>query len=267
MAYKLSVKCNSGHNYSLHDQKNQSNLNIRLEESLAIVSYVEISANFNSKIQIYQHKRIYNLVNRRESKESQVLEMKLKLTFLANRVKMRVRMEDELDKIIGQFHYPLNTNKDPQKMIAPIKKAVLKQREKAVNVVNVENLIHFKQRVKKYQSLQNRERSSSFKLKADFQIQSKKVVQKTIMFSPKSSRSFQVKQINEMRRTKDVNTLVSNRISTRDLDQHQKYNNSKVSIINSCRQLDSQKILQGKSQLQNIHKAVLPFSNLKWKSQ
>ncbi|CAK72884.1 unnamed protein product (macronuclear) [Paramecium tetraurelia] len=70
-----------------------------------------------------------------------------------------------------------------------------------------------------------------------------------------------------MRRTKDVSTLVSNRISTRDLDQHPKSNYSKVSIINSCRQLDSQKILQGKSQLQNTHKTVISFSNLKWKSQ
>ncbi|CAD8169516.1 unnamed protein product [Paramecium pentaurelia] len=97
----------------------------------------------------------------------------------------------------------------------------------------------------------------------EFQILNKKIVQKTIMYSPRSQRSIQLKQINEMRRTKDVKTLVNNRISTRDLELHPKQIQSKFSIINSCRQLDSQNIPQGKSQTQNTNKPIISFYHIK----
>ncbi|CAD8117279.1 unnamed protein product [Paramecium sonneborni] len=101
----------------------------------------------------------------------------------------------------------------------------------------------------------------------EFQINNKNIIiQKSIIQSSKSLRSFQVKQINDMIRTKDVNKLVKNRISTRDLEQPKQIQN-KFSIINSCQQLDSPQIPQVKSQKQNIHKPVLSFSNIKQKFQ
>lgn len=122
----------------------QTYLNIQLEENLVIVNYVEIKANFNNKIQIYQHQKKYNLVNSRESKENLVLEMKFKLIFLVKSVKLIVKMEDELDKMIDQFQYLSNICKDPPNLIVFIKKLVRKIIEKAVNVVNVGYVIHFK---------------------------------------------------------------------------------------------------------------------------
>ncbi|CAD8113410.1 unnamed protein product [Paramecium sonneborni] len=99
----------------------------------------------------------------------------------------------------------------------------------------------------------------------EFQINNKNNIQKAIMQSPKSLRTFQVRQINEMRRTKDVNKLINNRISTRDLEQP-KQNQNKFSIINSCQQLDSPLMPKVKSQRENIHKPVMSFfSNTKWK--
>ncbi|CAD8199742.1 unnamed protein product [Paramecium octaurelia] len=99
----------------------------------------------------------------------------------------------------------------------------------------------------------------------DFQT-SKKIIQKSIISSPHSQRSFQVKQINEMRRTKDINKLINNRISTRDLEQP-KQNQSKFSIINSCQQLDSPQILQHQIRRQNTQKYSLIQTNIKWKIQ
>ncbi|CAD8097171.1 unnamed protein product [Paramecium primaurelia] len=94
----------------------------------------------------------------------------------------------------------------------------------------------------------------------------KKLIQKSIISSPHSQRSFQVKQINEMRRTKDINKLVNNRISTRDLEQPKQIQN-KFSIINSCQQLDSPQILHPQFRRQNTHKPALLLSNIKWKIQ
>ncbi|CAK83848.1 unnamed protein product (macronuclear) [Paramecium tetraurelia] len=97
---------------------------------------------------------------------------------------------------------------------------------------------------------------------------SKKFIQKSIITSPhsQSQRSFQVKQINEMRRTKDINKLINNRISTRDLEQP-KQNQSKFSIINSCQQLDSPQILQNQIRRQDTLKYSLIQTNIKWKIQ
>ncbi|CAD8202847.1 unnamed protein product [Paramecium octaurelia] len=102
-----------------------------------------------------------------------------------------------------------------------------------------------------------------------FQLSSKKIiVQKSIISSPQSQKSFQIKQFEQIRRTQDINKLVHNRISTRDLEQPKQVQ-SKYSIINSCKQLDSPQFSQSKSQRQILHKPTMSFSTIstsKWKS-
>ncbi|CAK57470.1 unnamed protein product (macronuclear) [Paramecium tetraurelia] len=102
-----------------------------------------------------------------------------------------------------------------------------------------------------------------------FQFSSKKIiVQKSIISSPQSQKSFQIKQFEQVRRTQDINKLVLNRISTRDLEQTKQVQ-GKYSIINSCKQLDSPQFSQSKSQRQILHKPTMSFSTIstsKWKS-
>ncbi|CAD8082316.1 unnamed protein product [Paramecium primaurelia] len=98
--------------------------------------------------------------------------------------------------------------------------------------------------------------------------QKKIIIQKSIISSPQSQKSFQIKQFEQIRRTQDINKLVLNRISTRDLEQ-QKQNQNKYSIIKSCKQLDSPQFSYSKSQRNIVHKPTMSFntiSNSKWKS-
>ncbi|CAD8166526.1 unnamed protein product [Paramecium pentaurelia] len=102
-----------------------------------------------------------------------------------------------------------------------------------------------------------------------FQLSQKKIiVQKSIISSPQSQKSFQIKQFDQIRRTQDINKLVLNRISTRDLEQTKQVQ-SQYSIINSCKQLDSPQFTHSKSQRQILHKPTMSFGTLstsKWKS-
>ncbi|CAD8115767.1 unnamed protein product [Paramecium sonneborni] len=105
--------------------------------------------------------------------------------------------------------------------------------------------------------------------KNELQLSQKKIiVQKSIISSPQSQKSFQIKQFDQTRRTQDINKLILNRISTRDLEQPKQVQ-SKYSIINSCKQLDSPQFTQSKSQRQIQHKPTMSFctiSTSKWKS-